>query len=38
MKVIKDIIKKAPSACSAWAISERKDGKSTFNQKTTALS
>lgn len=26
MKVIKDIIKKAPSACSAWAVSERKDG------------
>ena len=26
MKVIKDIIKRAPSACSAWSVSEKKGG------------
>ena len=26
MKVIKDIIKRVPSACSAWSVPEKKDG------------
>ena len=26
MKVIKDIIKRTPSACSAWSVSEKKGG------------
>lgn len=26
MKVVKDVIKRTPSACSAWSVPEKKDG------------
>lgn len=31
MKVVKDIIKRTPSACSAWSVPEKKDGEIHLN-------